>query len=636
MAKKKQENKGFRSSSDEQAELKKYILACREEADEAKQDRINLNRDNFDMFHLRHNFSHKKKGQSREVLSKQRMAVIQIVSFFQQALADIGEWWRVEEKVTGQLLMLSPEEIQKLTNWQMEQQDYYSHVGNCVQSGLLQSLIISKTAGKLIPKTRFETTGKKGQKKVLVVDDKTWRIQQTCVSAENFYPDPVPGRGLYEIEEMWIDYHDMIQLSKGDDPLYNKKVNELSMNQIQDYEEQQRVHRETDQNTTRESHIPQVKLTEFWGDVVINGELEYENVVITLANEQVIIRGPEPNPLWHQGSPYTCAPLIEVANSVWHTSIMDAATKHNNTLIEMYNLMLDASLKAVHGISQINIDALADAKQVSGNIPWGTVLKTNSSLAPGQKVMESVVTGDVPQDIFTMMNVVQQEFNASSMSSDLRQGVMPFRQVKATEVVETSNTITSVFQGVAKNVEQKLIQKELDIAWKTVCQNLDLIDKAELVALFGKERGEAISQMDPQEVFVNTVNGTKFKVFGISLTLSKAMDFRKWTTLLQTVFANEMLLEIFLQKYDPTKFLNEILISMDIDKSKIEIPEAQLQAQEQQQAEQQQAGPAGPDMMSQVPQAGAGSLADIFGGGAESGIPQSNFPGSVATQGGQQ
>lgn len=625
----KKDKKSFASSSDEKAEIKKYVLACKREAEEASYDRRAQNEENYDMFHLRHDFSHKKEGQSKEVLAKQRMAVIQIVSFFQQALADMGDWWRVEQKDTDSPLMLQPEEIQKLTNWQLDQTDYFSHVGNAVQAGLLQSLIITKTTGKEIPKTRYELRGKKGNKKLLAVDDKTWRLKTCVVPAENFFPDPVAGRGLYEIEEMWLDYHEVMRLSEGDDPLYDKDaVSQLSKAGMIDFEEENRRQRETGQNTSTQGHIPQVKITEFWGDIVIDGKLKYENVVVTLANEQIVIRGPEANPLWHQKSPYIMAPLIEVANSVWHTSIMDAATKHNKTLIEMYNLIIDASMKAVWGINQINVDALADPKQVSGSIPWGSNIKTNSSLAPGQKVMEPVVTGDVPQDALTVMNIIQQEFNSSSMSSDLRQGVIPFRQVKATEVVETSNTITSVFQGVAKNVEQKLIHKELEKAWQTVCQNFDMIDKEELTALFGKDRGEQISQMDPQEVFVNTVNGTKFKVFGISLTLSKSMDFRKWTTLLQTVFANEMLLEVFLQKYDPTKFLNEIMASMDIDKTKIELPEVE---QGQQVESEMLEGEPTPDQGSQVPQAGAGSLADIFSGGG--GIPQANFPGSPATGG---
>ena len=82
-----------------------WIIDSRNEADEAKSNRMHLNRDNFDMYHLRHDFSHKEEGQSTEVLSKQDMAVEQISSFFQQALVDIGEWFKVESEHEDLMLL---------------------------------------------------------------------------------------------------------------------------------------------------------------------------------------------------------------------------------------------------------------------------------------------------------------------------------------------------------------------------------------------------------------------------------------------------------------------------------------------------------------------------------------------------
>jgi len=316
---------------------------------------------------------------------------------------------------------------------------------------------------------------------------------------------------------------------------------------------------------------------------------------------------------------------------VWHYALMDAPTKHSRALIELYNLIIDSTMKSVHGINQLRVDMLDDAAQVSGSIPWGTTLKVNSMLPPGAKVMESVIVGEVPQKSLDVLNLIQQELNSSSLTNDLRQGVMPFRAVKATEVVEASQTITSVFQGIAKNVEARLIQPELEKAWQTVCQNLDKISKEELQALFGRERGEQISQMQPEAVFVATVNGVKFQVFGVSMTLSKAQDFRKLTTLLQTVAGSEVLLEEFVKKYDFSKVLGEIMTSLDIDKSKMELPEikqarmggAEMGGQVPQ-----------PNQMSQTPGAGSGSLADIFAGGPA--MQSTQFPGSRALTGGNQ
>jgi hypothetical protein len=143
-------------------------------------------------------------------------------------------------------------------------------------------------------------------------------------------------------------------------------------------------------------------------------------------------------------------------------------------------------------------------------------------------------------------------------------------------------------------------------------------------ALFGPQRGEELAQLAPQDVFANTVGAIRFKVFGISLTLSKSNDFRKLTTLLQTVFSNPALTELFMQKYDPAKLLGEIMTSLDIDKEKIELPAATQATMNQ---PQQGAPEPQPDMNSQIPQ--AAGLSDMAGGG----IPQASFPGSPAMSG---
>lgn len=617
-------------------DIVKWILACRDEADEAKRTRMDLNKDNYDSFHLRHDFSHKEEGQSTEVLSKQSMAVEQIKSFFQQALADIGDWWSAEACYpdSEQGMLVRPHEITKLTNYLIEKARYFSHVGNSIESALLSSLVISKTYGTLKPKPRF-VARKKGRgaslkRWVEKIEDKTWEMQFRVVRAENFYPDP-SGAGLYEIEDAFPDFFELLALAESDEDFDIEMIRGLSRSTMSDVEENHDRARESGQNTTVTGHRPKPKVTEFWGTILdSSGEIAFENVQAIVVNDKDLVLRPRPNPLWHQKSPYTVSPLIEVANSVWHKALMDAPTKHNRALVEIYNLLVDAAMKEVHAVSQIRKDWLDNPAQVSDGIKPGAALAVNSMCPPGGKVMEPLTAINIPGEALNIMNIMAQEFNASALTNDLRQGVMPFRAVKATEVVEASQTITSVFQGMAKNYESRQSTRELELAWQTTAQNWDLIDREIFVSLFGRERGEELAQIPPEEVFANTVNGVRMRVFGVSMTLSKAQDFKKLTTLLQTISASPMLMEEFLKKYDLGKTLGEIMTSLDIDKYKLEIPQA---VQNTMQAP-PEGGPVEPgaDMMSQVPDAGAPSAADLMGGSP--GIPSSQFPGSPAIPGG--
>lgn len=565
------------------ADLIKYLQSCYAEADAAKREREDLTKANYDGFHLRHDFSHKTEGQSREVLSKIRMAVQQTSSFFQQALADITEWFSIEFKddtVGKDALLITPSEAQKLLEYQLEQANYFSHVGLSIQRALLGGLMITKPHGKLVPKPKFrlktEGKGKSLKKNVVAVEDKTWKLDFARIRNDDWFPDP-SGNNMYIIEEMDIPLHVIKQRAKGDDAIYDMdKVKELSTNQTEDTYRQHEKNQETGQNSYIEhgNHRSMVKIREYWGDVVSDdGELLYENVVFTVANDNTLIRKPTGNPLWHQMKPYISTPLLEVDGAVWPIALMDAATKHNHTMIEMLNLILDAAFKKVHSPSQIRVLDLANPEQVADGIKPGTALKVKSSLPVGGKVMEPLETVDVPNDALNVLNIIQQEFNQSTLTTDLRSGQLPDRAVKATEVVEQSQTITSVFQGISKAIEKKQIVAELEMAWMDICQNLDMISKDELVALFGVERGTELSQLDPQDVFVQTVNGFKFKVFGITQTLAKAQDFRKLTTMLQTISSSELLIEEFIQKYDMGKLLGEIMKSLNIDTDKIEIEE---------------------------------------------------------------
>jgi hypothetical protein len=617
------------------AEVVKWILACRDEAKEAKKTRMERNANNYSMFHLEHDFSHKQVGQSKEVLSKQSMAVEQIKSFFQQALADLGEWWSAEAiySENEQAALIRPEEMTRLTSYLLEKAKYFAHVGNSIESALLGSLAISKTSGQSVPKPKF-VSRKKGRGKNLKrwvdkIDDMSWGLRFTTVRAEDYYPDPDPNSKLYEIEDMEVDYFTLLEMSEGDDAIYDRAaVERVSKNGIAS-ETAADKSRETGQDVTNSGHRPKVKVTEFWGTMLDrDGCVVYENCVAAVANDTVLIRKPEPNPLWHQRSPYNASPLMEVANSVWHKAPMDAPTMHNRAMIEFYNLLTDAAMKQVHAISQLRKDMLDNPSQVANGIRPGMTLTVNSMLPPGAKVLESLTAVQIPAEALNIMNIMAQEFNASAMTNDLRQGVMPFRAVKATEVVEASQTITSVFQGMAKNYEARQSTPELELAWMTTAQNWDKISKAEFVSLFGPKRGEELSQLAPEDVFAATVNGFKFRVYGVSLTLAKSADFRKLMQLLQTVYAQPALLEEFVKKYDPAKLLGEIMTALDIDKYKLEIPVADQNTMLPQQPP--DAGPdqGQPDMNSQQPQAGAGALGDMMG---QPSMPESSFPGSPAT-----
>lgn len=609
----------------------------KKEAFEARRDRLDLNKRNWDIYHLRQDYSHKQEGQSREFLAKQSMAVEQIVSFFQQGLVDTDDWFGVQNSPGVDQPLLTEQESLYILGRQLEKANIMDFMGDSLKLGLLGSIMIAKVTGKRVLSPQYfakDVIGKdyKSYKQLFRKDNDYWELSLELVRHEDFYPDPnvrPGGKPLYQCQDIWMDLHEVKKLAVGPNAIYEKDAVDLMATDLAE-EEMQKLKRarETGQNTTLSNFRNRVKVTECWGDIVDEeGNLLHENVTWTLAADRFMIAPPKKNPFWHGESPYVVTPIIRVPFSTWHKALMDAPTAHNIAANELYNLILDGGIMATHGIKQIRPDWLEDASEVENGISPGTTLRANANCPPGAKVLERVDTSAVSGDSLQVFQLINAEFNQSSLTNDLRMGVLPSRQVKATEVVEASQTITSVFTGMTKVIENSYTVEVLRKAFLLILQNMDDLGSQEVQDLLGADRAQQLAAITPEERFAQMATGFKFQAYGVSGVLGKMKDFKKLTSLMQTVFSSDILAQEFLKQYSPTKFLNEIVKSLDINVDKIKVSEAEklaLQAGNPQAPGQAQAGVQGPNVQSQIPQ--AGSEVNNPPQRAESMVPATNFP----------
>lgn len=616
------------------------LKQCRDESIEAKRDRMDMNKDNFDCYHLKQDWSHKIKGQSREFLAKQAMAVEQLTAFLQQGLVDTKDWFGVEAKPGVKNPLIRPDEIKLLLKDQLDKAKFPLLVSDAIKAGALGSLMIVKVHGKMVPKVSYETelesTENGLRQKLLRLEKDIWQMRVDLIRQEDYEVDPT-GRGLYEIQRIWMDYHELVSLAEQ----YPDDYDMAEIEKLQAYSAwDQTVYkaRETGQNVSNEMYRKAIAIDEYWGDVIepVTGKLLHKNIVMRVANERHLVSGPRKNPFWHQMSPFIAVPIIRVPHSVWHKALMDAPTKHNRAMNELYNLQLDGGFMSVFGIKQIREDWLEDPSQVAEGVPPGITLQVNTSAPVGAKVMERVDTGTLSQESITMFNITDREFISSSLTNDVRMGNLPSRTVKATEIVASNQALTGITNGIVKNIEFGLITKILELGWMNVAQFSNDFDSDDTAALIGKERAMQIASLSPEQRFAATAMGHKFNVFGLSDTLNKINDFRKITAMLQTISGSQILSQAFAQKYDFTKLLDEILRSLDVDTKKIEIDQQPQQGFNPDMIQSMisrlggQSQPQGPNQQSQIPQAATGPEDQ---GGMQ--IPRGQILGGLTNPGGQ-
>ena len=204
------------------------------EAYEAKRDRMRLNRDNYDIFHHRQDYSHKRPGQSQEFLPKQQMAVEQMSNFVTQGLVDMGQWFSVDKGLGVEKQLINSKDVYYLLQRQLDKTKFLPFVNDSIKTGALASLMIAKVHGKTVPQVEYHTESQITEDGIrsskLFRDQKNvWQLYVELIRPEDFFPDPT-GSNLYICQNMWLDKSAAMAMAEGPDALYD--LEKIKMDKI--------------------------------------------------------------------------------------------------------------------------------------------------------------------------------------------------------------------------------------------------------------------------------------------------------------------------------------------------------------------------------------------------------------------
>lgn len=620
----------------EDDEVIRAIQVYRNESEDARWERLERNRKNRDVFLGRQDWSHKQEGQSAEFIPKVGIAIEQMTAFIRRGMIQFGDWFSVELDETAQQLV-GEQDVIDITNcffnnlWAPNNQstNIFNVVGDAVKNGFLESLIILKVHGASVTTREIMVeppTDEGEESDVEFTDVERWRLRIDLVRPEDYYPDPT-GNGLYEIHRVERDLHEVVEAAEAG--IYDMEaVRELiGTDHTRPEDEERGAEAQDQQEPTTPSFRKRVVLDEFWGTLLAeDGTVKHRNVVATVANEKHLIRKPEPNPFWHQESPFVVGPLIRVPWSVWHKALFDHGCDLNMAINEIFNLILDGGMATVWGIKQVRLEDLEDPGQVAGGIPQGETLAVKSTLPHGMKVLENVTEGEVPQDAMAVYEFLNREFNQAVLTNDLKLGALPSKQVLATEVLEASQSQSVTLDGVIADLETNIMEPLVRKAWLTILQNADDIPAQEWLGMTSRMTAEIMESADPAERFQLFNRSCAFKVNGLSSTVARARDFQKIMALMQAVQVNPALFQAFMLEFSPQRTLRAMIKALnlnpkDLKKSKEELANAAIEMQNTQAAAGmlQQAGARGSGGES-----GAGSVSGPTAGGEGTAAAEAN------------
>lgn len=592
------------SEDDDTLTVIQAITQYKQEAEDAKVSRMSQNRRNRDAFLGRQDWSHKQPGQSREFLPKTATAIEQMTAFMKRGLIEAGDWFSIDvnpqlSKIIygSQIVALMRPFLENLWGPNDGKTNIYTVLSDGVRNGLLESLIIMKVHGGTCTYRRFVAeqgdieTEKDGAVRrrgpsLTAEEYDEWRLRIDLVRPEDYFPDPT-GNNLYEIHQVERDLHEVLKMAE--DGVYDQEAVDRLLEDAQGSPENE--DERTDQDRAQDDATPpdfrqKVILWEFWGTLLgRDGSVAHRNCVATVANGRYLVRPPEPNPFWHQESPFVAVPLIRVPWSVWHKALYDSASSLNLALNEVFNLILDGGLASVWGVKQLRVDQLEDPGQVSDGIPQGITLAVKDTLPPGVKVLEQVTEGDVPQDAMAIFEYVNREFTAAALTNETKLGSLPAKQVRATEVMEASQSQAVTLDGIITNLENELIVEVLRKSFLTIMQNADRIPDSVLTGATNMKSAMLIMRAPAEERFALFAGRMNFRVNGLSQTLARGKDFQKMMALMQAVTVNPLLFQSFMARYSADKTLDQMFRSLNINPESMTMSEEEKAASQERQAQ---------------------------------------------------
>lgn len=547
------------------------IIEYREVSKRFRHKRLSVNRNNWDCYNLRQNYRHKRKGQSKEFIPKVAVGIEHLVSTIFTGLTNRNDDWFSVTWNGEKDEVFDSDLVRELVKYFANEAMINSFIANSIKYAGLDGIVTAKVASEFVSIPRFSYENGKlkdnSKSKLKKKEFKRFKIFLDLIDFIDFYEDPAPNPSgpLYKMQVIKRDYHDLVATAKQYPDIYDINViNQIKDGFVMEEEEQEKREKRNEEYERNYGKRKKVTITEFYGTILDddgNASDDLTNIVCAIANDKYLIRKPEKFPSLDGKDPFVKAGLLEVEDSIYPKAFLDAAVKLNRTLNEEFNLITDGLFDAIKGIKQFRRGVLTNQAQVSGSVPSGTTLEIDESTPIGVYAIEKVPTGNVPSDAFSFYRYTEGLVDEAQYQNELKVGGIPAAGTKATVAALADSSISGVFAGLVVLFEDRYVTQILNKIWLEILQNMQAEQflENELMNILGEQKAIALSEMSIEERFARGANFAKFKVRGISGSLSKVREFQKIDALLGRISSSPEMYQAFKEDFSFKELLSQII-----------------------------------------------------------------------------
>jgi hypothetical protein len=515
------------------AKLKTYVLGWKRELKNHRLDKLNIWNECWQLYRGKEDWSDKEEWQSRLVIPKAWSSVKQATNVIKRLLRMSQTPFTIESINPDDLVTaMRAEQMTDLTQVFLDKANYQDAFGEGLECGFIMGLGVWKLWWGYKPQTVTQvqtvqgfdpSTGQPTLNRQLVQSQRLdGQLFVRAVDPYNFYW--LPGSKLNQ----WVGTLEEIEVPKWDlKRLANQgvfdleTVNKITSQRIDENEKQSWLRFDERNNfVSSNADTSTVKLTEYYGPCVIEGEVVEEHCHVIIANDEHVLVY-QPNPFWMSKPPYVAFSPLSLPFRTEGIGLVENVREINRALNRLANMSVDTLMFKLAPVFEVTEGVYENPEDFETGITPGKIFRRNLQSA-GIAGLQPIQFEDISQGAVQVSAQLDRAHQEGALVSEIQQALPRYRGYQsAAEIDIKSDNQESFFGSMATDIEHQALEPMVEMASDLIFQFIDTTTDPRVASILGLN-ADVMMGMSQQELMEMIQGDYKIQVRGLSGQIEKA------------------------------------------------------------------------------------------------------------------
>lgn len=297
-----------------------------------------------------------------------------------------------------------------------------------------------------------------------------------------------------------------------------------------------------------------VKLTEYYGPIVLDGEVKERWGHVLVANDTItLINGK--NQFWHRKPPYVGFSPVALPFRTEGVGLVEMVRQIDKALNRIANMEVDTLMFRLMPLFEVAPEAYENPEDFDTGMTPGKIFRRNLQY-PAAEALKPIQMNDISpgsSQVTSQLSVAHQE---GSLISQLQQAVPRYRGAQsATETSLMQENQQSFFGAMAADIERTFLAPIVMMAVDLIFQFVDTANDPRVASILGVEAG-VLAGMSREEIVEMVQGDYKITVRGVTGQIEKAEMLQSLVQFMNLIGQNP---QAWLPYINQSKLLQRIL-----------------------------------------------------------------------------